>query len=177
MANLGGVDPQKETPGARDNHPLLTAFLRALSNEDNPSTRAYPANISIIEALFDCLDFEDPRWGTFNAHVVDLIIVAYFWLLRPSEYVEGSGDTRSEAFEFKDIELCIDGRYYLAPRAPLNDERVILRLEYVQLTFSDQKNAIKGEKIGHKANNHPTLCPAKALGRIARRLKSWRGTY
>ena len=37
--------------------------------------------------------------------------------------------------------------------------------------FDDQKNAVRGEQVGHRANNDPFFCPCKALGRIARRLK------
>ena len=47
-------------------------------------------------------------------------------------------------------------------------------LMYASLTFADQKNATKGETVGHAATNDPVLCPAKALGRIACRLKLWR---
>ena len=173
MANLGAGDPRKAYPGARENHPLLTAFLRALANDDDPATRACPVNLTIIEALFTTLDVDHPRWGSFNAHVIDIILVAFFWLLRPAEYLEGSGDTRSEAFEFQDVEFNIENRYYHAPTAPLNDERIILRMSHSHLTFSDQKNAVRGEKIGHQANDHPVLCPVKALARIARRLHAW----
>ena len=33
---------------------------------------------------------DDPEYGTLNAHIIDLIIVAYYWLLRPAEYLEGA---------------------------------------------------------------------------------------
>ena len=173
IANLGGVDPRKAFPGARENDPLLASFLKALSDDDDPKTRAYPANLTILEALYKYLDVNDAKWGTFNAHTIDLAIVAFFWLLRPSEYLEGTGETRTEAFEFQDVEINIDGKYYLAPAAPLNDERILNRMRYSQLIFSDQKNAVRGEKVGHTANDDPRLCPVKALGRVVRRLQLW----
>ena len=37
--------------------------------------------------------------------------------------------------------------------------------------FDDQKNAVRGEQVSHRSNSDPFFCPAKALGRIARRLK------
>ena len=56
MANLGVGDPRKASPGSDRNHPALAGFLKRLSDEDEPSTRAYPANLTIIEALFEVLD-------------------------------------------------------------------------------------------------------------------------
>ena len=40
------------------------------------------------------------------------------------------------------------------------------------LTFTDQKDGVRGEQVGHKATNDPRLCPCKALSRLARRLRS-----
>ena len=170
MADMGGIDPRKQTPGAKENHPLLASFLKAMRDEDDPSLRAYPANVMVIEALSELLDLTDARWGTFNAHVRDLIIVAFFWLLRPAEYLVGSKEARSQAFEFKDINFLVNNRRYPAPTAPLYDENIIARLRDAHLTFSDQKNAVRGEQVGHKATNDELLCPVKALGRIAKRL-------
>ena len=144
----------------------MIKLLKALSDDDDPKTRAYPANLTILEALYKCLDVNDARWGSFNAHTIDLAIIAFFWLLRPSEYLEGTGETRTEAFEFRDVEVYINGKYYLAPAAPLNDERTLDRMRYSQLIFSDQKNAVRSECVGHTANDDPRLCPVKALGRV-----------
>ena len=45
----------------------------------------------------------------------------------------------------------------------------ITLIRHAHLTFTDQKNAVKGEQIGHATTNHPMLCGAKALGRIVHR--------
>ena len=109
-----------------------------------------------------------------SQHVFDLIVVAFYWLLRPAEYLETPETGRSQAFLLRDISITIDGTNYPAPDAPLNDAHSISRIEYASLTFADQKNAVKGETVGHVATTNPLLCPAKALGRIARRLTLWR---
>ena len=44
-------------------------------------------------------------------------------------------------------------------------------IEYAALEFADQKNAVKGEQVGHRPTSDPRLCPVKALGRIALRLR------
>ena len=168
ITDLGRSDPRKATPGSRDNHPLLASFLKALRDEDDPASRVYPVNITIIRGILDALDFDHPRYGTFNSHVLDLIILGFYWLLRPAEYLHSTDkDARSQAFRLQDIHLAIDGTTFLAATAPLNDENAIQRIEHGTLQFSDQKNAVRGEQVGHHANNDPFWCPTKALGQIA----------
>ena len=64
---LGEPDPRKQAGGDR-NDPLLASFLKAMRDQDSPSTRAYPANISIIEHLHDILDTDHPTAGQANKH-------------------------------------------------------------------------------------------------------------
>ena len=45
------------------------------------------------------------------------------------------------------------------------------RLRFATLTFSDQKNAVRGEQVGHLPTDDEWLCPVKALARIAVRLR------
>ena len=81
FTDLGFHDPRKQVLGSTANHPVLTAFLKRLSDEDDPASRAHPANILVIQALCDILDVDDPKHGTLNRHIIDLIIVAFYWLL------------------------------------------------------------------------------------------------
>jgi hypothetical protein len=172
IANLGGSDPRKQTLGALNNDPVLAAYLKRLRDEDDPSTRSYPANLTILRALPEACWIEHPELGTLNSHIIDLIIVAFYWLLRPAEYLDGaaSEDGRSQAFLFQHMSFTIGGRTTIGPTTPLNDE-IVLRITHASLYFSDQKNAVRGEQIGHTANTDPFFCPAKALGRIALRLR------
>ena len=170
ITHLGERDPRKGL-GSDKLHPLLASFLKALERDDDPASRAYPANITILRGLIDALDVDDPQYGSLNAHVIDLIIVAFFWLLRPAEYtLPTTAEARTQAFQYRHIYLTIDDTVYCAPAAPLNDANVIPRIREGCLEFADQKNAVKGEQVGHRANADPFFCPVKALGRIARRL-------
>jgi hypothetical protein len=172
IANLGGRDPRKETDGSLRNDPVLAAFLKRLRDEDDPATRAHPANLTILRGLLDALDIGDDEYGALNAHIIDLIIVAFYWLLRPAEYLDSASDedSRSQAFLYRDISLTLDGTTTDGPSTPLNDE-LVQRITNATLRFSDQKNAVRGEQVGHRANTDPFFCPAKALGRIALRLR------
>ena len=54
----------------------------------------------------------------------------------------------------------IGGIVYNAPDAPLNDDR-FPDLRSATLEFVRQKNAVKGERVGHSANKYPFFCPLK----------------
>ena len=54
----------------------------------------------------------------------------------------------------------------------MNDETTTGPITKATLTFSDQKNAVRGEQISHQATNDPQLCPCKALARICAHLRA-----
>ncbi len=144
ISNLGELDPRKELHSAKY-HPLYGSFLKAMHDEDSPDTRAYPVNLLILRELRDILDTDDDEYGVVNQHVIDLIIVAFYWLLRPAEYCDtGTVEARSQAFLFRHITLTIDGVTYPAPRAPLNDPNVTRRVSHATLELYDQKNSTRG---------------------------------
>ena len=100
ITDLDVPDPRKDRRTGQL-YPLCTAFLKALQDDDDPSSRAYPVNTDIIRQLFEVLDFSHPKDGPLNEHIVDLIIVAFFWLLRPAEYTDASTEeARTQAFQF-----------------------------------------------------------------------------
>ena len=177
---LGGPDPRRpkhspaEAPPAE--YAVWTDYKDGLRKEDGPPSRAHPANITILKALVDTLDKAkraDPAMAERWSHLLDLAIVAFFWLLRPCEYLfrrtlnEDDGNTTP--YELRHIHLTIDGNTYTALTAPLHDSTSIDRIQSATLQLDDQKNGVKGESIGHAATRYPTFCPAKALGRIAQR--------
>ena len=79
FTNLGEQDPRFETPGATRYHPLLNDYLKKLRDDDDPANRTYPANITILAAPRDCLDFQDSEWGAFNSQVADHIQLLGRW--------------------------------------------------------------------------------------------------
>jgi hypothetical protein len=167
---LGMPDPRKEVPGSDRNHPLLASYLNALSDEDDLHTRAYPANITIIQHMYQILDTAHPIHGRFNQHIIDLCIVGFFWLLRPAEYLSTDLQGRSQAFCLQDITFMIGNRLVPATNTSLNDFNTESRITWAAPTFNNQKNPVRGKQIGHAATNDPQLCPCKAL---AASLRIW----
>ena len=85
-----------------------------MRKQDEPKTRAYPVNITILRALLDILDFKHPRDGVLNQHVMDPCIVAFFWLLRPADdpnqpWKVDLIDKNSGGFEHASILADLDG--------------------------------------------------------------------
>ena len=174
IADLGELDPRKESRGSKHFHPVYRAFLQRLQDEDDPASRVYPANVTILRSMYDCLDTDHAVEGVTNQVTIDLCIIGFYWMLRPAEYLQATTpEARSQAFRLCDINLTIDGHVHPGHTAPLND---VNRVAFATLTFTDQKNAVRGEQIGHSANTDPLLCPAKALARIARRLQQSRAS-
>ena len=172
FADLGVGNPLRPPTQQKGYYPILEDLFKTFRDEDSPAGRVYPCNMSIIRALPDTLDTDHPADGILNQTVIDLTIVAFYWLLRPAEYLKSNDpEARSQAFEYQHVEFTIDGRIYKAPQAPLNDANIMQRCTYAALEFTDQKNAVRGEIIGHSANDDPFFCPVKALIRICRRLK------
>jgi hypothetical protein len=172
MADLGVPDPRKSSFGSNQCHPPLSDFLKAMRDQDDPSTRSYPVNTVVIRALYDALDTAHATEGTINCIAIDLVIVAFFWLLRPAECTDGGSPTsRSQAFRLCDVCLTSHGKQLCASDPSLNEVPDEL-IECGVLTFTDQKNGVRGEQVGHKATHDPRLCPCKALARLARRLRS-----
>jgi hypothetical protein len=170
ISNLGEPDPRKEFPGSTRNHPLLAAFLKGLRDKDDPAKRSYPANVPIIRNLWTLLDVDDPIAGRANKHVCDLTIIAFYWLLRPAEYTPSRTAGRSQAFRFCDVFFTVGDVVRCATDPSLNDVHVS-SVTSAALTFTDQKNGVRGEQVAQRANSDPIMCPAKALFRLTQHLR------
>ena len=152
-----------------------------MERTDDPASRAYPVNVTILRQLFLALDLQHPELGGLQHHTIQLCIVAFFWLLRPAEYLlsPDSAESRSQAFRLCDVTLTIHDKVYAAPDAPLYDEKAdpqtaeqfAASIFMASLTFTDQKNCVKGEQIGQRPTADPDLCPCKVLGRIIHHLR------
>jgi len=93
--------------------------------------------------------------------LADLIILAFFYLLRPGEYTL-SPAPESAPFRLQDVHL-FRGAHKL-PIATVS-EADLLTAAYCGLEFSTQKNCVKGEVIGLGLSQHPDWCPVRATVR------------
>jgi hypothetical protein len=98
-----------------------------------------------------------------------MITLAFFFLLRPGEYTGTPSDTTP--FTLQDVQLWIGQQRFLATTIPVAD---LSRVTFVALTFTTQKNGVRGEVIGLGRSGNPVLCPVMATTRRIAHLRSYR---
>ena len=91
--------------------------------------------------------------------VCNMIIVAYFSLLRPGEYTGAKSD--STPFRMCDITFSC-GRAVFDHRS---DKQDLHAATMVMLLFTTHKNGLKGEVLGQGPSGYPLLCPRDTLAR------------
>jgi hypothetical protein len=99
--------------------------------------------------------------------IADMICLAFFFLLRPGEYTGSPSDTTP--FTLQDVQCWIGHQRFLATTIPIAD---LSRVTFVTLTFTTQKNGVRGEVIGLGRSGNPHLCPVAALTRRVQHLRT-----
>ena len=163
LALLGGPDPRLNTHGQVDLR--LARQCRAYSKEDPPPARALPIPLPILRHAHH-LVHRDPLATPGLQATADLMALAYFFLMRPGEYCT-SGET-SHPFLLRDIQ------FHQGPTmlTPLASAPALLAASHVVLTFTDQKNSVRGEKVVQGRSGHPLFCPVTALARRVLHLRA-----
>ncbi len=95
-----------------------------------------------------------------------MLCLAFFFLCRPGEYTAPTGD--NSPFRLADVTFYVGQQRILAINATTND---LLRATFVTLTFTTQKNAVRGEVIGLGLSGDPFVCPVKATASRVQHLR------
>ena len=98
--------------------------------------------------------------------VVDMIIIAFFFLLRPGEYTGTKSD--SSPCRRSDVTFSVGRTVFDTETATDKDLAAAI---FVILTFRTQKNGVQGEKISHGATGDPLLFTKEALRRRVMHLR------
>lgn len=154
---LGAPDPRLDSHGHLDTR--LRRQLRGYLKQDPPPTRVRPIPIQIIHHAVDTA-FNNPQSSPHRLATVDMLIVGFFFLMRPGEHCNsGSG---AHPFTAKDV-IMYQG---LTPIDLLQATPEELQAAtFVTLTFTTQKNGVAGERIGHGRSHHSRCCPVAAIAR------------
>ena len=92
--------------------------------------------------------------------VADMIIIAFFFLLRPGEYTDSPSDTTP--FTYANVQLFTGPlRLDLQSSTPAQ----LKAASSASLTFTTQKNGVENEVIKLGRSGDPFLCPTLALAR------------
>jgi len=89
-----------------------------------------------------------------------MIIIAFFFLLRPGEYTDAPSDT--VPFTLGNVQLFIGPRRLDLNTTPIAE---LSQARFASLTFGDQKNGVRGEVIGLARSGDPYVCPVLAIVR------------
>ena len=151
---MGAPDPRLTSTGDMD--PRLTSLYRAWANLDPAPVRVKPLPIQVIHRA--------QAWVTLaptpaDQATIDMIWLAYFFLLRPGEYCLSSDN---QPLTLRSVGLLIGTRRLNPLRDPAED---LLRATHVAITFDNQKNRERGEVVGHARSQHSLACPVLATVR------------
>jgi hypothetical protein len=138
MAAVGSPDSRLNVFGKIDF--CLSSLWQAWKHEDPPPHRVKLIPVKVLRRLI--------KVACFSNHVrllavVDMVILAFFFLLCPGEYTGTSSSTTP--FAFRDTQLFI-GRDRLN-YASSSDADFSLA-DFTPLEFTSQKNGVKREVIG-----------------------------
>jgi len=153
FSSVGSRDPRLNDDGKMDFR--LKRQLAAYTREDPPPSRVKPIPVQLIlhilAAAYACTDVG-------SIAIAQMAALTFFFLLRPGEYTSSPSDTTP--FTLQDVQLFI-GVYRL--NLVTASEAEIHLATFGTLTFTTQKNGVKGEVIGLGRSHHSQLCPVKIL--------------
>ena len=112
--------------------------------------------------------YVDKRFNEGNRGHDHHCLLFFFYLLHPGEYTDTSSDEACP-FKLEDVQLFIgQQRINLATAS----DDLIQQATFASLTFTWQKNGVRGEVIGLSLSGDPYLCPVQAIIRRVLYLRS-----
>ena len=157
------VDPRFNIRGQR--HLELIEQTKSYKKADPPPERVKPIPIQLIE---HCVT--SSQLSEFDRAVGDLIILGFFFLLRPGEHTYSSDAEYDRPFRLRDVSFDLPrlGSANAAATAATH----LQPATKTNLNFTNQKNGEKDEVISHGDAPHPLLSPLKAARRRVLHLKA-----
>ena len=125
---------------------------------DPPPNRVKPIPIQVLRnIMFVASNSNHP----VLERTADMIVLAFFFLLRPGEYTASPSDTTP--FDFRSVQLFLgDQRLDML----LSTDDQLRCATFVSLTFTMQKNGVPNEVVGQGLSGDQLLCPVKTMVRI-----------
>ena len=162
--SMGADDPRLNSALATDFR--ISRMIAAWKREDPPANRVKPIPIAVIRRTA-YLAQHLPADAELLRATADMIIIAFFFLLRPGEYTDSPSETTP--FTLGDVQLAIGNR-----RLPLDTatDAELGQARTASLTFTTQKNGVENEVIRHFLSGDPYICAVKAITRRVCHLRS-----
>ena len=169
---LRAVGQTNELLGLKDPHKAASSnaidfrikrMLRSYAKKDPPPNRVKPIPVQVLHRIAAIAQSADE----LTKGICDMILLAFFFLLRPGEYTDSQSDTTP--FQLQDVQVFIGRR-----RLDLGTctEADLSSATFISLTFTDQKNGVRGEVIGLSTSGNPYVCPVRAVCRRIQHLRT-----
>lgn len=154
----GFPDPQIGCNGKRAIQ--IARQMKGYKNEDEPEKRQPALPVRFFLFLNCLLCFTDR-----DCSKRDLIIIAFFFLMRSCEYSEtpNKKDKLTKIVELRDVTFIVNGK-----ETPWNGD--IDNATEVLITFRRQKNGVRMQTISQSRTNMD-LCPCTTMIRLVKRLR------
>ena len=156
FASMGAGDPRYTEQGKMDFR--LTRQITYYKKQDPPPDRVKPIPVQVIRYIMHAALVAGAFQG--NLATADMIALAFFFLLRPGEYTATPSETTP--FTLQDVQM-FAGLRRLDLRTATDYE--LRAATFASLTFTTQKNAVRGEVIGLAKSGNPELCPVLSIAR------------
>jgi hypothetical protein len=161
FASVGALDPRLTTSGKHEFR--LRRQLTGYAKADSPPNRVKPIPISVI---YHCITRANAHGTVDSLAVADLVIIAFFFLMRPGEYTAPTGE--NTPFTLANIQFFVGARRVQAGVATDDD---LVHATFVSYTFTTQKNCVRNEVIGLARSGNPYCCPVASTARRVKHLK------
>jgi hypothetical protein len=148
---MGAHDPRLTASGKHDFR--LGRLFAAYAKQDPAPIRVKPVPIQVIQHALQ-LALAAP--SDDNLAVANMILIAFFFLMRPGEHTVVKDNT---PFKLKDIQFHVGHQRYNATTIPLI---LLPTASFVTFTYDTQKNAVRNEAIGLGRSGGGPLCPVAA---------------
>lgn len=149
--------------GALGLHPKIDRLQRAYKKSDPPPERVKPVPVQLVQHANSVGNRGDP----FVLAVLDLLILGFFFLLRPGEHTYDREN--NTPFRLMDVS-------FQSPQGVFNATTItaeqLAECTKVHLEFTNQKNGEKGEAITHGDTNDAIMSPFKATTRRVQHLRA-----
>ena len=159
MVTGGLADPRRSSPGQAYLDKAFTDSFTFWQDQDpapKPQQGLPNSTIRWIATTFGTL-----LQGRLPV-IADLIVVAFFFLLRVCEYTKSARSTRTIPLRRKDIQLW-HGNTLIPHDEPLPN---LLQATSATINLENQKNGVKGSSVHHESSGDPNFDPIKSLARL-----------
>ena len=133
----------------------LQQMIKSWKKADPPPDRVKPVPVTVLRCIH-IIAFSEQ--DTVQHALADMITIAFFFLLRPGKYTSSTSETTP--FTLHDVQFFIGDRRLKTATAPLVDIELAI---FATLTFTTQKNGVRGEVVGLSCSQDSILCPVQEL--------------